>query len=46
MRIGAKVPNSGRFQWTRHRYHGSRATRSRGLESLWVSDHTVMPPAT
>ena len=45
LRIGAKLPNSGRSPSNA----GSRSSRARsrtpGFDSLWVSDHVVLPRA-
>ena len=43
MRIGAKVPNSGLLPTERGIGAMARDLESAGFESLWVSDHVVMP---
>ncbi len=43
MRIGAKVPNSGPLPVERGIATMAAELEAAGFESLWVSDHTVMP---
>jgi probable F420-dependent oxidoreductase len=43
MRIGAKVPNSGPLPTERGIAAMAAELESAGFESLWVSDHIVMP---
>ncbi|MBA3243974.1 MAG: TIGR03619 family F420-dependent LLM class oxidoreductase [Actinobacteria bacterium] len=43
MRIGALVPNSGRLPLERGIPALARAAETAGYESLWVSDHIVLP---
>ena len=43
MRIGALVPNSGRLPLERGIPALARAAETAGYESLWVSDHVVLP---
>jgi probable F420-dependent oxidoreductase len=43
MRIGAKVPNSGPLPVERGIAPMARELEEAGFESLWVSDHVVMP---
>lgn len=43
MRIGAKLPNSGRLPAEIGIPAMARALEEAGFESLWVSDHIVMP---
>lgn len=43
MRIGAKVPNSGPLPAQRGIGQMAAALEESGFESLWVSDHVVMP---
>jgi probable F420-dependent oxidoreductase len=43
MRIGAKVPNSGPLPVERGIAPMARELEEAGFESLWVSDHIVMP---
>jgi probable F420-dependent oxidoreductase len=43
MRIGAKVPNSGPLPVERGIGAMAKDLESAGFESLWVSDHVVMP---
>lgn len=43
MRIGAKLPNSGRPAIEMGVATMARALEEAGFESLWVSDHIVMP---
>jgi probable F420-dependent oxidoreductase len=43
MRIGAKVPNSGSLPAERGIGAMAKDLESAGFESLWVSDHVVMP---
>ncbi len=45
MRIGAKVPNSGPLPTERGIGAMASELESAGFESLWVSDHVVMPAA-
>lgn len=45
MRIGAKVPNSGPLPARLGIPAMARALEAAGFESLWVSDHIVMPAA-
>ncbi|MDQ3103335.1 MAG: LLM class flavin-dependent oxidoreductase, partial [Actinomycetota bacterium] len=43
MRIGALVPNSGRLPIEHGLPALARAAEAAGYESLWVSDHIVLP---
>jgi probable F420-dependent oxidoreductase len=43
MRIGALVPNSGRWPLERGIPAMARTLEAAGFESLWVSDHIVLP---
>jgi probable F420-dependent oxidoreductase len=43
MRLGAKVPNSGPLIESRGLAAMARELESAGFDSLWVSDHVVMP---
>ena len=43
MRIGALVPNSGRLPLERGIPALARAAEAAGYDSLWVSDHIVLP---
>src|ERR1700739_349171 len=43
MRIGAKLPNSGRPAMEIGVAAMAKALEEAGFESLWVSDHIVMP---
>ncbi len=45
MRIGAKVPNSGPLPEALGLAAMARTLEDAGFESLWVSDHIVMPAA-
>jgi probable F420-dependent oxidoreductase len=42
-KIGAKIPNSGRFPTEIGIPEMARALEAAGFASLWVSDHVVMP---
>ena len=43
MRVGAKVPNSGPYPTQIGIGEMARVLEAAGFESLWVSDHVVMP---
>lgn len=43
MKIGAKVPNSGQLPLERGIGQMANALETAGFESLWVSDHVIMP---
>jgi probable F420-dependent oxidoreductase len=45
LRLGAKVPNSGPLPASIGIPQMARALEEAGFESLWVSDHVVMPAA-
>src|SRR5262245_48583876 len=45
VRIGAKLPNSGAVALQRGIPEMARALEDAGFDSLWVSDHVVMPAA-
>ena len=45
LRIGAKLPNSGQLPLERGIPELARALEAAGFDSLWVSDHVVLPRA-